>query len=164
MRLPASVQEIADVIGDERALFLIGRLPRCYTPGKSGSSWETGKRVGAERVIMYVPKRLDLDHQLVTILGWIDAQKLVSVFGGEILCPATCTSIYRPFRDEHIARLVAEGTPVPMVAEWFDVSERHVRNLTREKPQEERRAANDNNDALTNNPRRRTNDRNQTAA
>src|SRR5687768_1987336 len=131
MPLPSSVQEIADVIGDDRALFLIGRLPRCYTPGKTGSSWESGKRVGVERVIMYVPKRLDVDHPLVRIMGWVDAQKLVSAFGGEILCPATCTSIYRPFRDEQISRLVGEGVPTMMVAEWFGVTERLVRNLTR---------------------------------
>jgi hypothetical protein len=162
MRLPGIVQEIADVIGDERALFLIGKLPRCYTPGKTGSSWETGKRVAAERVIMYVPKRLTFDHQLVTILGWADAQKLVKAFGGEILCPATCAAIYRPFRDEHIIRLVSEGVPTTTVAEWFNVSERQVRNLTRdvraEKQQEERRAANDNNQGFANTPKRRAND------
>lgn len=161
MKLPTSVQEIADVIGDERALFLIGRLPRCYTPGKTGSSWDSGKRIGAERVIMYVPKRLDMDHQLVRIMGWADAQKLVNAFGGEILCPATCTSVYRPFRDENIVRIIQEGAPVPMVAAWFSVSERHVKNLIREIPQEERRAANDNNTGFKNTPRRRAHEVNE---
>jgi hypothetical protein len=171
MKLPDSVQEIADVIGDERALFLIGQLPRCYVPGRSGTSGsvtrEAGKSVAVERVIMYVPKRLTFDHQLVTILGWQDAQKLVTAFGGEILYPANCTAIYRPFRDEHIVRLVSEGVPTVTVAEWFNVSERQVRNLTRdvrEKPQEDRRAANDNNHGLpTITPKRRANDKLQQA-
>lgn len=158
MRLPSSVQEIANVLGTERALFLIGQLPRCYTPGKSGTAWETGKRVGAERVVMYVPKRLDFDHELVRILGWKDAQKLVQAFGGEILNPATCSSVYKPFRDEQIARLVGMGLPASTVAQWFDVSERQVRNLAREKPQEERRAANDHNDGFVTKPQRRHND------
>jgi hypothetical protein len=157
------------VIGDERALFLIGRLPRCYPPGKSGSSWDSGKRVAAERVVMYVPKRLDFSHPLVTILGWKDAQTLVGAFGGEILCPATCTGIYKPYRDENIVRLVGEGVPTAMVADWFGVSERQVRNLTRdvraEKPQEDRRAANDNNAQIETNKRRRADDYpNRTAA
>jgi hypothetical protein len=145
MNLPRSVQEIADVVGEEKALFLIGKLPRCHTPGKSGRSWDSGKRVGAERVVMYVPKRLDLDHQLVRILGYVNAQKLVDAFGGEIMCPATCASIYKPFRDEHIVRVIQEGVPVNMAADWFQVSERHIKNLLREIPQEERAAANDDN-------------------
>lgn len=155
MKLPASVQEIADVIGDERALFLIGQLPRCIAgdPGKQ-----------SERVILYVPKKLDFEHALVRILGWQDAQKMVAHFGGEILCPANCAAIYRPFRDENIVRLVTEGVPIPMVAEWFNVSERHVKNATREKPQEERRAANDNNDPSKNQGRRRTDEQTRKAA
>lgn len=134
MRLPASVREIADVIGDERALFLIGRLPKCYSGPRK---WP--------QVILYVPKRLDFDHPLVRILGWNDAQKLVDAFPGEILHPASCSAVYRDYRDENILRLVGEGVPVPMLAEWFDVSERHIKNLMREKPHEALTAANDNN-------------------
>jgi hypothetical protein len=141
MRLPSSVQEIADVIGSERALFLIGKLPKAL----QRKSWH--------QVILYVPKRLPLDHQLVKILGYQDAQKLADVFGGEILHPASCTGIYREFRDENILRLQADGVPLPMLAEWFDVSERHIKNLTREKPHEERRAANDNNARIPNRAR-----------
>jgi hypothetical protein len=140
-------------------------------PGKSGTSGsatrEAGKSVAVERVIMYVPKRLDFEHQLVRILGWQDAQKLVNAFGGEILCPANCAAVYRPFRDEHIVRLVSEGVPTTTVAEWFSVSERQVRNLTRdvraEKPQEDRRAANDNTTGYKITPRRRANDRTEQA-
>ncbi len=143
MTLPASVQEIADVIGRERALHLIGQLPRCY----AGTA-----RKRSERVIMYVPKRLDFSgrgdiHPLVRILGWADAQKLVHAFGGEIMHPSTCPGVYRPYRDEQIARLVNDGVPVATVAQWFDVSDRLVKNVLREIPQEEVQAANDNNAA-----------------
>lgn len=154
MKLPASVQEIADVVGVERALFLIGQLPRCYF---RDARWPDAKNA---HVIMYVPtaQRLSPDHELVRILGWQDAMKLARFFGGEILRPASCAGIYRSFRDENIMRIALEGTPVAIVADWFGVSERHVKNLLRENPQEERRAANDQNRA-TPTPKRRTNDK-----
>lgn len=143
MRLPRSVQEIADVIGRERALFLIGQLPRCSPP-----STRTNKG-GEQRVILYVPneRRLKPDHQLVRILGWNDAAKLCRAFGGEILQPGNCQEIYRRFRDVSIVRLVGEGVPIKMVAEWMQVTDRHVRGLlVKEKAQEELKAANDNNE------------------
>lgn len=137
VRLPASVQEIADVIGTERALYLIGQLPKCYQTrnGSKSTSWH---------VILYIPKRIEPDHQLVKIMGWHDATRLVDVFGGEILQPANCTDVYRQFRDRSILRMVSEGMPGNAVAALMGVSDRHVRNLVREKAQEDRAAANDN--------------------
>lgn len=154
MKLPASVQEIADVLGIERALFLIGQLPRCYF---RDPRWPDAKNA---HVIMYVPKVQNLgpSHELVRIVGWTDAVKLCHAFGGEILRPASCAGIYRDFRDQNIARLLRERVPPAMVAEWFGVSERHVKNLLRENPQEERRAANDNNGTVPT-PKRRTDDK-----
>lgn len=135
MRLPASVQEIADVIGRETALYLIGQLPTCYA-GKDG------KR--STRVILYVPKRLRPNHRLVQILGWAKACELVEGFGGEILQPANCQEVYRRFRDDEARRLAGEGIGAARLAEILAVSERHVRNLLKEMPQEELQAANDN--------------------
>lgn len=97
--------------------------------------------------MLYVPtlRRLNPDHALVAILGWNDAERLCRCFGGEILQPANCAEIYRPFRDSNISRLAAQGVPLKLVAEWFNVTDRHVRTVRREIPQEENRAANDNN-------------------
>ncbi|EGO80860.1 hypothetical protein, partial [Xylella fastidiosa] len=92
--LPASVQELADVIGRKQALTLIGQLPRTYPKGR-----RSGK------VILYVPKALSPHHRLVSILGWEDAQKLVDVFGGEILQPANCNYIARHARDCAVVEL-----------------------------------------------------------
>lgn len=126
--LPESVKEIAQVIGRGDALRLIGQLPTCVA-GKDGHK--------STRVIMYVPKRLPADHKLVEILGWHKAEKLVRHFGGEILQPGNCRAIYARFRDEAILRMLAHGARPSMVAEMLGVSERHVRNLQRENPQEE---------------------------
>lgn len=138
MRLPASVQEIADVIGRERALFLVGQLPRCYQTRKGS------KRAGWH-VIMYVPKVLKPDHLLVQILGWPDAVKIVAAFGGEILHPANCAEVYRVFRDRASLAMVASGMTPREAAEAIGVSARHVRGLVvLEKAQEALRADNDN--------------------
>lgn len=124
MKLPSSVQEIADVIGRERTLYLIGLLPRCYV--KDSRKADVPKGGVSERVLLYVPKNLEPDHQLVKILGWHDAQRLVQAFGGEMLSPANCRDVYRPHRDQAIRRLRADGVPPAMIAEWFGMSERRV--------------------------------------
>jgi hypothetical protein len=134
MRLPASVQEIANVIGVDRALFLVGQLPRCYSKKST-------------HVILYVPKATNLkpDHRLVHILGWPDAVKLCRAFGGEILQPATCADLYRTFRNQSIRRLVnVEGMKPREVAAMFEMSERQITNILKEKPQEGSTPANDN--------------------
>jgi hypothetical protein len=137
MRLSGVVQEIADVIGRERALFLIGKLPRIYCQARGTSQ--------GERVVMYVPKQITTQHVLVRILGWNDAAKLVQVFGGEVMQPGNCSEIYRAFRDRSIVRLHKQGMPKAELARLMNVHPRTITELLREKPQEERKAANDNN-------------------
>lgn len=123
-RLPKSAQEIADVIGVERTLYLIGKLPRVKCGPHAGKqSW---------RVVMYVPKTLPPDHPLVRILGWPDAYKLSRYFPGEILTPATCDSVYRQYRDQAMRQLAQEGKPLSVLAQWFGVTERQARNIVRE--------------------------------
>lgn len=137
MRLPATVQELADVIGTQRALFLIGQLPKCVSKKST-------------HVILYVPTqaRLTPDHRLVQILGWRDAVKLCQAFGGEILQPANCAQLYRAFRDRSIYRLVTQdGMKLSEVAELFEMTERHVRNVLREISHKEKLPANDNDSA-----------------
>lgn len=133
MKLPASAQEIADVIGRDRALYLIGKLPKTYPPSTRSSNGAT------ERVIMYVPKTLKPDHSLVNILGWDDAAKLVRFFGGEILCPANCKEIYRRFRDRSIAEMLNDGQLPEFIAELMSVSKKTVANIAKEFAQEEAR-------------------------
>lgn len=122
-KLPPSVEDIAEVIGRQQALYLIGQLPRVYTPDPRSPD------VMKTTVIMYVPQRLTPQDRLVSILGWDDAEKLVRSFRGMLIHPATCAEVYRAFRDENIARLNSEKVPNKMIAEWFGVTERHVRNV-----------------------------------
>jgi hypothetical protein len=141
MRLPRSVQEIADVIGRERALYLVGKLPRCERRDK--------RYPGAmqSEVMLYVPTlaRLTLQHDLVRILGLPDAEKLCRHFGGEILRPASCAEIYKNYRDRMIDSMLRSGMTAAQVAAVMGVSDRHVRTIQAEIPRDELpKAANDN--------------------
>lgn len=136
MGLPRTVQEIADVIGRERALYLVGQLPRCHPASRR-----------AEAVVVYVPtlKRLKPDHMLVKILGWNDAAKICHAFGGEVLQPGNCRDLYRKFRDESVLRMRLQGVPVSVIADWMGITQQHVRGLlTKNLQVETAQAANDN--------------------
>ncbi len=114
-RLPESVQEIAEVIGREKALEFIGRLPT------SGSR--------AWRVCVYIPKRLPADHKLVEMLGWHDAKRLVDAFSGMILQPSNCRFLHRQHRNREIVRMEAEGMPVADIADAVELSTYRVREI-----------------------------------
>ena len=120
--LPQSVQEVADVIGRERALYLVGKLPRSM-----------GNR---ERIFLYVPKKLTPDHRLVEILGWAHARMLVDEFGGIILNLAACTCVYRVHRNHHIRRMAVKEQKTPgQLAELFGMSARQIQNILAAKPE-----------------------------
>lgn len=133
MELPGTVQEIADVIGRDRALLLIGQLPKLWVPSQQ-----------YHKVILYVPKRLKPDDTLVKILGWNDASLMVKHFGGEMLHPANCEYIYRRFIHSSIQRMHSEGMEAKAIAELLDVSERTVKRHCKDKPQRDITPANDN--------------------
>lgn len=130
MELPASAQELADVIGRDRALYLIGQLPR------SGSrTW---------RCNLYVPKTINPDHKLVQLIGWSDACKLVREFGGMILQPANCEFLHRQFRNAEVRRMRDRGDTIAVIADAVALTQRQVRNILAETPPEEIPAMNDN--------------------
>lgn len=114
-KLPQSVAEIAEVIGREKALEFIGRLP------VSGNrSW---------RRIVYIPKHLPADHKLVEMLGWRDAKKLCYAFAGMILQPSNLNYLHRQHRNREIHRLVAEGVSIKDVADMVELSPYRVREI-----------------------------------
>lgn len=130
--LPESVAEIAEVIGRDAAIYLIGQI------GPSGSRpW---------RVCFYVPKvrRLTADHQLVEILGWHTAKRLCRHFGGEILQPSNCAFIGRRERDRRIHHFRAQGMSSREITEQLNwegmiVSHELVKKIVAGNPPEETR-------------------------
>lgn len=138
MELPRSVQEIADVIGRERALFLIGQLPSYTVRDKRYPN------AIHNRLILYVPKVISPTDDLPRILGWNDAMKLVKHFGGELLYPSPCTQIHRQFIVNTIRRLNSEGMAHKAIAELLEVSERTVKRHCTDNPHKDAKATNDN--------------------
>lgn len=114
--LPESVAEIAEVIGRDQALHLIGSLP------------QSGSR--AWRVCVYIPKRLpSVDHPLVRILGYHDAQRMVRAFSGMILQPSNCRFLARAFRDRRIREMADEGLSIKEISFAVDLSAYRVREI-----------------------------------
>lgn len=109
------MQEIAEVIGRERALYLIGRLP------------QSGRR--SWRVSLWVPKRLKPGHPLAELIGWDDAAKLSRVFGGSVIQPSNCRHIHRRFRNEAVREMSKGGMGHAEVARIVGLSVRQVRNI-----------------------------------
>ena len=115
--LPPTVVEIAEVVGREKALRLIGSV------GASGQrSW---------RVCFYVPKRIPPDHHLVRVLGWDDAQRFVRHFGGSILQPSNCNFMFRRFRKGEVLRRIAAGESYARIGEVVGLSVDHIRWIVR---------------------------------
>ena len=113
--LPESIEEIAEVIGRDKAFMLIGQLS------------QAGKR--SWRVCLYVPKKLPLDHPLVYLLGYHDAKKLAWAFAGMNLQPSNGKGIYRAYRNREIRRMSYEGVEVADIAEAVDLSTYRVREI-----------------------------------
>jgi hypothetical protein len=135
VKLPRSLREIADVLGTQKTLFLVGQLPKCY----AGIITNDGRTKKGYRPMLYVPTlaRLKPDHFLVGVLGWNDAAKLSREFGGEILQPASCADLAKQWRDSNIRRLhVSCGVEIKCLSEWFSVSERTIKNVLSEIPQQ----------------------------
>lgn len=125
LHLPESVQEIAEVIGWDDALYLIGQLPTLKP--------KPGKRPNP-RVSLYIPKRLKPNHNLIRILGEEQAQKLVAEFGGLIMYPANCNQFPRNSRNREIRRMAVDGMTPREIAEIVGITARQVRNIIRDAP------------------------------
>jgi hypothetical protein len=119
--LPYQTRLVADVIGVERALYLVANWRR--------TNIANSKHYG-ERICIYVPATLPVDHELVRVMGWNDAQKLVQAFRGEILQLSTCADVFKAWRNDAIAHLHKTGVPSKKIAEHFKISPRTVERAT----------------------------------
>lgn len=121
--LPDTIEDIAEVIGRDRAIYFVGQLQ------------QSGRR--SWRRCVYIPKKIEPDHQLVKILGWRDAERLVRVFGGMILQPSNCLVLFRDFRRSEILRRGEAGEEPRQIAKSLGISVRHVKGVLQGKPPED---------------------------
>lgn len=120
MKLPKSVQPIADVIGIEQTLRLIGQLPTCRVRDNRYPN------AVSNRIILIVPRTLRADDKLVRMIGWHDAKKLVYHFAGEYLYPANCTEIYRDFLKQSARHMQCQGMKPTEIAEAMQIPYRTI--------------------------------------
>lgn len=73
-----------------------------------------------------MPKRLRPGHLLERVLGKPDAERMVRMFGGEILKPGNCKRIAQGYYDAAIAASLAEGLRHSTIAAMFGVTTRTV--------------------------------------
>lgn len=120
--LNGDLRAIAEVLGRQKALYLVSKCPR----------YKVEKRQGAGQVLLYVPKikKMDLNHNLVRILGYEDAYKLTQHFGGELLILSQCKQIILKHRNNGIKAMVQQGFKKQQVAEFFSLSPRAVSMIT----------------------------------
>lgn len=117
MRLPRSVQEIADVIGRDQALQMVAQLRvRC-----------SGRTLN-----IYVPavEKLHAHHALVEMIGMEDAQALARVFGGAHVYPASCRQMRRALENRDILKLRDAGLSLAEIAGELGLSTKWVAAVT----------------------------------
>lgn len=143
-RLPGLAQEVADVIGRPATMRLIGASQM-----NTIRPWR--------RCCVYVPVTLPVDHELVRLLGFATAERLVSAFRGCILELPNCADMVREHRDRVLCERFRAGATPHRLALEFELTYQAVRNILRqaglwdawcarraEIPPEDVAAANDN--------------------
>ncbi|MBF0270880.1 MAG: hypothetical protein HQL98_02230 [Magnetococcales bacterium] len=103
--LPGSLEEIAEVIGREGALQLVNAC-------------------GGTRI--FVPRKLRVQHKLVTMLGFEQARRLSHHFGGETLTVVRAAELLRRTRNREIVRRYDAGTGVRQLARDNALTERQI--------------------------------------
>lgn len=115
--LNQTLEEVAFIIGRERALMLVGRLTA------------TGSRPW--RVCVYIPKGISPDHRLVRLVGWEDAQALCAHFRGSILELSSGQAIVWSWLQSEVRRLSNEGMGVMEIVDVLAMPARTVRAIRR---------------------------------
>ena len=120
--LPDSAQIIADIIGREATLDLVGHLVYDHL---------VHKKRGKCRML-YIPKRrnkLTDDYWLVKVVGLNNAIKLQEYFGGSLLYLAQCKETERGERDHKILNDYRSGLKVNELALKYNLSVRSIYNI-----------------------------------
>lgn len=107
-KMPTSLQEIAEVIGDDDAMKLV------HVHG--------GTRV-------FVPQKIGAQHKLATLLGFEQARRLSSIFGGEALTIVRCSKLLKHKRNEEIRKKYDDGVSVYTLVREYDLSERQIYSI-----------------------------------
>lgn len=106
--LPGSLAEIAEIIGREGALRLVDTC-------------------GGTRI--FIPRKLRVQHKLVTLLGFEQAQRLSLHYGGETLTVVRAAELLRRRRNREIVRRYDAGEGVRQLARENALTERQIYSI-----------------------------------
>ena len=113
--LPDSVQEIAEVVGREKAVRLVeGTRP-------------SGKR--RWRRSLYVPAEMPEGHRIATLIGFEDAARLSFSHGNCILELPACHALRKAYLADYVMRLHDQGAEEAEIAREIGVEKKTVAGL-----------------------------------
>lgn len=78
---------------------------------------------------LYIPKRLDEKHWLVSTIGWAKSHALTQEFGGLLLSLATCEHYYTRERNARIAAEHKAGKTTLNLAIAHGLSQRRIQQI-----------------------------------
>lgn len=116
--LPQNVQAIADCIGKDKALALVGQLKRTPQTKADGRT--------RHRIWLYIPKAPNPKSPLVQIIGWANACKLAQVFNGETICLESCKQMATDFLHKSIRQQFNSGIDIDTLAILFGMNSRSI--------------------------------------
>ena len=109
--VPPSVQELAEVVGDEKAAAIVDAF--------AGTSWT-------------IPVEPTLDHPWVEVVGLDDWIKLCFRCGGWRLRVPTCEYTRLQRRNEELAKLRRQGKHITELVRRFQLTEARIYQILKE--------------------------------
>ncbi|MBF0381445.1 MAG: hypothetical protein HQL69_10525 [Magnetococcales bacterium] len=103
--LPDSMVEIKSIVGLQGVMTLLNKC-------------------GGTR--LFIPRKLNDQHKLTTLLGYEAAQKMSAYYGGETLTIVKGSRADKSLRNCEIIHRYDQGEKVPILARDYELTERHI--------------------------------------
>lgn len=126
-------KKVAEVIGAEKAFFVLNALPAKAQRDK--------RRPAAvrHRKTLWIPKHCNLNSQLVKLVGVNDACRLIQEFGGQSLYFYSNPAPVIKNRNDAISVMIDSGASTKLIAASFQLSERQVISIRKKEVPDQRK-------------------------
>lgn len=111
-KLPALIERIASMIGQDRAMLLV---KHAHGEGANGH--------------VYVPRLPKPGQCLPSLIGIKATTDLAQIYGGSTIRLPRCRAIYRAQRNAEVQSMAASGATVRAIAQVFNLTDRQVHNV-----------------------------------
>ena len=113
--LPETVEEIAEVIGREKAVRLVEG-----TRQRGARRW---------RRHLYIPSDMPEDHRIVSLIGWDAAQALSFSHANSVLELPSCHSLRKAYLSDVVAKMAGQGADQAEIASELGIERKTVASL-----------------------------------